>query len=102
VHAGLAGLGVIQMTDYLLQRHVADGRMVQLLPDWTSDPLPVHIVYPQNRHLSAKVRVFVEWVSDLFTSHPHMHVRAAGQPAPPPLPAAMQTRASAAASATAR
>ncbi|MDB5760938.1 MAG: transcriptional regulator [Burkholderia sp.] len=82
VHAGLAGLGVVQMTDYQILQHVTAGRMVQLLADWTSDPLPVHIVYPQNRHLSAKVRVFVEWVSDLFASHPHMHIRAAGQAAP--------------------
>ena len=73
VQAGLAGLGVIQLTDYQLLQHVASGRMIQLLPDWTSDPLPVHIVYPQNRHLSAKVRVFVEWVSDLFTVMPEMH-----------------------------
>ncbi|MDB5758800.1 MAG: transcriptional regulator, partial [Burkholderia sp.] len=62
---------------------------------WTSDPLPVHIVYPQNRHLSAKVRVFVEWVSDLFASHPHMHIRAAGQAAPNPV----QARAAASAAA---
>jgi LysR family transcriptional regulator for bpeEF and oprC len=88
VHAGLAGLGVIQMTDYLLAQHVAAGRMVQLLPDWTSDPLPVHVVYPQNRHLSAKVRVFVEWVSEVFASHPYMNLRAV----PRPLPlAAMET-----------
>jgi len=89
VHAGLAGLGVIQMTDYLLLQHVAAGRMVQLLPDWTSDPIPVHIVYPQNRHLSAKVRVFVEWVSELLANHPYMHLRATpGIATPRPLPAA--------------
>ena len=82
VQAGLAGLGVVQMTDYQILQHVAAGRMVQLLSDWTSDPLPVHIVYPQNRHLSAKVRVFVEWVSELFASHPYMHIRPAGQAAP--------------------
>lgn len=76
VHAGLAGLGVIQMTDYLMMQHVEAGRMVQLLPDWTSEPLPVHIVYPQNRHLSAKVRVFVEWVAELFANHPYMHMGA--------------------------
>ena len=92
VQAGLAGLGVIQMTDYQLRPHVATGRMIQLLPEWTSDPLPVHIVYPQNRHLSAKVRVFVEWVSDLFASHPDMHVRMADQSAPPFWPIAMQAR----------
>jgi LysR family transcriptional regulator for bpeEF and oprC len=76
VHAGLAGLGIIQMTDYLLDQHVEAGRMVQLLADWSSDPLPVHIVYPQNRHLSAKVRVFVEWVAELFANHPYMHMGA--------------------------
>jgi len=65
---------VIQMTDYLLLRHVQEGRMVQILPDWSSDPLPVHVVYPQNRHLSAKVRVFVEWVSELFANHPQMRL----------------------------
>lgn len=76
VHAGLAGLGVIQMTDYLLDQHVAAGRMVQLLPDWSSEPTPLHVVYPQNRHMSAKVRVFVEWVAELFANNPYMHMGA--------------------------
>ncbi|MBB3219341.1 LysR family transcriptional regulator [Pseudoduganella umbonata] len=82
VQAGLAGLGVIQMTDYLLLEHVRAGRMVQLLPDWITDPLPVHIVYPQNRHLSAKVRVFVEWVAELFANHPGMRLRSPAHPLP--------------------
>jgi LysR family transcriptional regulator for bpeEF and oprC len=77
VQAGVAGLGVIQMSDYLLMKHVEKGELVRVLPDWTSDPLPVHIVYPQNRHLSAKVRVFVEWLSELFANHPYMHMEAA-------------------------
>jgi LysR family transcriptional regulator, regulator for bpeEF and oprC len=76
VEAGLAGLGIIQMTDYLLDKHVATGRMVQVLADWRSDPLPIHVVYPQNRHLSAKVRVFVEWVAELFAANPYMHMGA--------------------------
>jgi LysR family transcriptional regulator for bpeEF and oprC len=87
VHAGLAGLGVIQMTDYLLDQHVQAGRMVRLLPDWTSDPTPVHVVYPQNRHLSAKVRVFVEWIAELFANHPYMHMDALPQPRPAALAA---------------
>jgi LysR family transcriptional regulator for bpeEF and oprC len=85
VQAGLAGLGIIQMTDYLMMQHVLSGRMVQVLPDWTSEPLPVHVVYPQNRHLSAKVRVFVEWVAELFAKHAYLQVggalRAEGQAA---------------------
>jgi len=76
VQAGLAGLGIITMTDYLLTGYIANGRMVPVLPEWRSDPLPVHIVYPQNRHLSAKVRVFVEWVSELFAAHPNLRLQA--------------------------
>jgi LysR family transcriptional regulator for bpeEF and oprC len=57
--------------------------MVQILPDWLSDPLPVHVVYPQNRHLSAKVRVFVEWVAELFAANPYMNMNAAPRPALP-------------------
>ena len=88
VKAGLAGLGVISMTDYLLNEHLATGAMVRLLPEWRSDPMPVHVVYPQNRHLSAKVRVFVEWVAELFANNPHLRLQPADTAAPvPPLPA---------------
>ncbi|MTW13341.1 LysR family transcriptional regulator [Pseudoduganella eburnea] len=74
--AGLAGLGIIMMTDVQLDNHGGNGsRLVRVLDDWITDPLPIHVVYPQNRHLSAKVRVFVEWVADLMASHPQMRLR---------------------------
>ena len=76
VQAGLAGLGIITITDYLLTQHIAAGRMLQVLPEWSIDPLPVHVVYPQNRHLSAKVRVFVEWISELFAANPNLRLQA--------------------------
>jgi LysR family transcriptional regulator for bpeEF and oprC len=87
VQAGLAGLGIITMTDYLLAQHIASGRMLPVLPDWAIDPLPVHIVYPQNRHLSAKVRVFVEWVSELFAAHPNLRLQAPRAAQPVAVPA---------------
>jgi len=80
IAAGLAGLGIIQMSNFLVEPMIKDGRFVTLLDDWTSDPLPIHVVYPQNRHLSAKVRVFVEWVAELFSNHPGMRL----PKAPPP------------------
>src|SRR5471030_1402967 len=80
VAAGLAGLGIMQMTTFMLEPLLANGRLEVILPDWISDPLPVHVVYPQNRHLSAKVRVFVEWVAELFANHPGMQLPK-GQPA---------------------
>jgi LysR family transcriptional regulator for bpeEF and oprC len=77
VYAGLAGLGVMQMASYMVEPYEASGELTALLEDWTSLPLPINIVYPQNRHLSAKVRVFVEWVADLFMTHPSMKLKKA-------------------------
>jgi LysR family transcriptional regulator for bpeEF and oprC len=76
VSAGLAGLGVLQMTEVTLRPHLSDGRLEVLLDDWVSDSLPIHVVYPQNRHLSAKVRVFVEWIAELFSTLPTMQLKA--------------------------
>lgn len=64
--AGLAGLGVMHAPSFLVDDALADGRLVRLLEGWTTDPLPVYVMYPQNRHLSAKVRAFVDWVAELF------------------------------------
>jgi LysR family transcriptional regulator, regulator for bpeEF and oprC len=77
--AGLTGLGIALMTRFTLAPYLADGRLELLLEDWSSDPVPLQVVYPQNRHLSAKVRVFVEWIAELFTSHPTMQLRASTQ-----------------------
>jgi LysR family transcriptional regulator for bpeEF and oprC len=64
--AGLGGLGVVHAPSFLVDDALADGRLVRVLEDWTTDPLPVYVMYPQNRHLSAKVRAFVDWVAELF------------------------------------
>ncbi|HEU4375097.1 MAG TPA: LysR family transcriptional regulator [Telluria sp.] len=83
ISAGLAGLGVMQMASYTVDPHIESGALELLLEDWTSTPLPINVVYPQNRHLSAKVRVFVEWVADLFMSHPGFQIKApVRQPVP--------------------
>ena len=73
--AGLAGLGIVQMARFTLAPLLAEGRLELLLEDWSSEPLPMHVVYPQNRHLSAKVRVFVEWIADHFAGHPAMQLQ---------------------------
>jgi len=69
VAAGVAGLGIVQMAGFQIEAMIASGKLEVLLRDWTSDPIPIHVVYPQNRHLSAKVRVFVEWVAELFSNN---------------------------------
>lgn len=70
--AVLAGLGVSQMGIFGLGPLLQDGRLVQLLPDWKPDSIPIYVVYPPNRHLSAKVRAFVDWAAALFASKPEL------------------------------
>jgi DNA-binding transcriptional LysR family regulator len=53
----------------MVQEHIGSGALVPILDDWTSDPMPLHVVYPPNRHLSNKLRVFVDWIADLFAGH---------------------------------
>jgi DNA-binding transcriptional LysR family regulator len=69
VAAGLSGLGVMHALTYLVHDLVRGGALVPVLSDWVSPPRPLYIVYPPSRHLSAKLIVFVDWISELFASH---------------------------------
>ncbi len=68
MEAGLAGLGVMKATSFAANEWLRRGRLTRVLEDWASDPLPVYVMYPQNRHLSAKVRAFADWVAELVTA----------------------------------
>jgi LysR family transcriptional regulator for bpeEF and oprC len=62
----LQGFGLIQSARYMVLPYLQSGQLVEVLPQWTPAPMPISVVYLQNRHLSPKVRVFVDWVSELF------------------------------------
>ncbi|MDR7192968.1 DNA-binding transcriptional LysR family regulator [Luteimonas terrae] len=67
--AGLAGMGVLWLPAYMAKPHVASGELVTLFEDWTLDPMPMHIAFPPNRHVSAKLRVFIDWMVELMEAH---------------------------------
>ncbi|KAA1007663.1 LysR family transcriptional regulator [Paraburkholderia panacisoli] len=73
--AGLAGLGIIQAPTYSVRDALAAGRLVPLLEDWQQQTIPVHVIYAPNRYLSAKVRVFIDWVVALFEQDEHLRRR---------------------------
>lgn len=75
IAAVLAGLGVGQIAAFTALPLIARGELVQVLPDWTCHTVPLYVVYPPNRHLSAKVRAFVEWAAELFAQHPQLAAR---------------------------
>jgi DNA-binding transcriptional LysR family regulator len=66
VEAGVAGLGVVQAPVFMVRKHLDDGSLRRILADWTTEPMPLHVVYPPNRHLSAKLRIFVDWIAEIF------------------------------------
>ncbi|MBA1271785.1 LysR family transcriptional regulator [Stutzerimonas azotifigens] len=67
--AGLAGLGILWLPDYMAREQLARGELVPLFEDWQLDPMPMYVAYPPNRHVSAKLRVFIDWIVELMGEH---------------------------------
>lgn len=65
--AVLAGLGISQVARFAAAPYIASGELVEVLADWPHPAIPMHVVYPPNRHLSARVRAFVEWAAELLS-----------------------------------
>lgn len=77
VACAVQGFGLIQSARYMVLPQLESGELVEVLPDLSSTPMPISAVYLHNRHLSPKVRVFVDWVAELFASCPLLSGREA-------------------------
>jgi LysR family transcriptional regulator, regulator for bpeEF and oprC len=66
--AAVAGLGVVQGTTFMVEPHLESGALRRVLSDWQATTLPLHVVFPPNRHVGNKVRVFVDWVVELLAA----------------------------------
>jgi len=64
--AAIAGLGIVQVPRYHIDDALAHGRLQVVLPDLAPPPMPVSVLYPHNRQLSARVRVFADWLGEIF------------------------------------
>ncbi|QKZ04244.1 LysR family transcriptional regulator [Pseudomonas eucalypticola] len=62
----LAGLGIGQHLRPCLQPYIESGALVEVLNEWTRPSIPFHAVYPPNRHKSARLKVFVDWLISTF------------------------------------
>jgi DNA-binding transcriptional LysR family regulator len=57
------GLGLIQAPRYAFAREIAEGALVECLPETTPSPTPVHALYPRSRQLLPRLRVFIDWIA---------------------------------------
>jgi len=68
--AGLMGIGIAKVANYMARPYLESGQLVQVLTDWRAEQFPISVMYAQSRHLSAKLRIFVDWVSELIQEDP--------------------------------
>lgn len=61
-----AGLGLIQAPRMGMETLFDSGELEEVMPRWRPAPLPVSIVYAHNKHLSPRVRVFVDWLAGIL------------------------------------
>ena len=69
--AALAGLGVISQPTFLVGRHLQAGTLVSVLDRYVTHDATVSAVYPHSRHLSPKVRAFVDFFAERFGPRPY-------------------------------
>ena len=69
--AALAGLGVSVLPTFIVGRDIQDGRLAAVLAEHVISNSSVYAVYPHNRHLSAKVRAFVDFLVGQFGPEPY-------------------------------
>src|SRR6266851_327588 len=65
-----AGLGIALLPASVCAEDLRARRLERVLPDWNAPSTPVHVVYPSTRHLSPKVKTFVEHLHERMTPPP--------------------------------
>ncbi len=68
--AAIAGLGILVDPTFITYRAIRDGRLVPLLCDYELPRSGIHAVYPNRRHLSPKVRAFIDFLGNHFGDPP--------------------------------
>lgn len=66
--AAIAGLGLVQVPRYRVATELEAGRLKVVLADCPPPPMPVSVLYSQNRQLSSRVRVFAHWLREIFAA----------------------------------
>ncbi|MBE1161736.1 LysR family transcriptional regulator [Dyella acidiphila] len=66
VLCALRGCGLVQLPRFHVEAELRDGRLVAVLDAWASPDMPLSALYPYRRQLSPRVRVFVDWLGEVY------------------------------------
>ncbi|MGK5077557.1 LysR substrate-binding domain-containing protein [Janthinobacterium sp. HLX7-2] len=61
-----AGYGIVQVPHYHVARQLQEGELVELLPQYRPPDLTITALYPHHRHMTPRLRVFIDWLATLF------------------------------------
>ncbi len=67
--ACLAGLGIIQAPAPGLRELINQGRLVEILPNYEAEPMPVSLIYADRRHIPSRVQAFMDWLAKIIRPH---------------------------------
>lgn len=73
--AGLNGLGIIQLPENGIQHYLQQGKLVEILPQYCCQEMPVSIVYESKRQQPKKIRYFMDWIADIFSQQQKTYPR---------------------------
>jgi len=65
----LAGLGLIQAPAVGVRDMVRQGLLVEVLPEFSAEPMPVSLLYAHRRNLSKRLQVFMAWIADVIAPY---------------------------------
>jgi DNA-binding transcriptional LysR family regulator len=64
-----AGAGIAQILEIGCEHLLRSGRLIELFPGWSDERFPLHAIYPSRLHRAAKVRAFMDFISEIVESH---------------------------------
>ncbi len=67
--ACLAGLGIIQVPRVGVREALRSGKLIEILPQYRAEPMPVSLIYPHRRNLSRRVHLFMEWLTEVMKAY---------------------------------
>lgn len=67
--SALAGLGIIQVPRVGARDALRAKKLLEILPQYRPGPMPVSLIYPHRRNLSRRVRLFMEWLTELMKAY---------------------------------
>jgi DNA-binding transcriptional LysR family regulator len=69
--AAINGSGLIQLPSYMIGLDIQSGRLNPVLEKYEPEPLPINLIYAHRKHMSVKIRSFVDYMQDFFETPPY-------------------------------